>query len=122
APEPVAARPTRQEPDFEPSLDGEERYQPHYDNEAGGINDGIDPPDWQERPRRRGRWAAVFILVTLASLVARGLWWAVGTGMFQSAEERDGSVPNPPALDEEDFTPEGATPPPLGPDAGGGPR
>lgn len=121
-PEPIAVRPTRPEPDFEPSLDGEERYQQYHDNDAGSIDDDIDPPERQERPRRSGRWAAVFIFVTLASLVAMGLWWAVGTGMFQSAEERDGSVPNPPALGEEDFTPEGTPPPPLGSDAGSGPR
>lgn len=108
----------RPEPPLEPSLDGEERYRP----DAGGDADhGIDPPDRLDRPvrRRRGRWAAVFIVVTLASLVAMGLWWAFGTGMFQPRDQRDGSVPNPPpVLEEEDFTPEGDARPPVGPGAG----
>lgn len=111
----------RPEPALEPSLDGEERYRP----DAGGEADyGIDPPDRLDRPatRRRGRWAAVFIVVTLASLVAIGLWWAFGTGMFQSPEQRDGSVPNPPpVLEEEDFTPEDDARPPVGPGASSDP-
>lgn len=126
SPEPMMPEPaptaTRPEPDFEPSLDGEERYRYEGDDE---YDDGVAPADWQERPARRarGRWAGIFIAVTLASLVAIGLWWAFGTGMFQSAEERDGSVPNPPpVLEEEDYTPDEDGAAPVGPGAGGPPR
>ena len=67
--------------------------------------------------RRSGRGrslAAMFFAVTLLAMGGIGVWWAVQTDLFKSAEERDTSVHNPPKqLESEDFSPEAATPGPL---------
>lgn len=67
-----------------------------------------------ERPRRRrGRFFVIlFLAITLLAAGAMSIWWAMDSGLFLSAEERDTSVPNPPlTLEDEDFQPDG--PPPL---------
>lgn len=77
----------------------------------------------EERPvptRRRRGFAWLFVAATLLAAVGIGAWWAVDTGLFRSAAERDTSVPNPPTtLEEESFDPQqGSTPPPLSEQAG----
>lgn len=71
---------------------------------------GID--DGQPR-RRRGRvFVMLFLAVTVIASGVMGVWWAMDSGLFLSAEERDTSVPNPPlTLEDEEFQPDG--PPPL---------
>lgn len=54
--------------------------------------------------RRRAPFAMLFAGAVLVGLVGIGGWWIVSTGAFQSAAERDTSVPNPPRqLDNESF-------------------
>lgn len=60
----------------------------------------------QERVTRRRPYAAIFFAVTLVAAALAGGWWAYRTGVFQSAEELDTSVPNPPpTVEDEDFVP-----------------
>ena len=60
----------------------------------------------QERVARRRPYAAIFFAVTLVAAALAGGWWAYRTGVFQSAEELDTSVPNPPpTVEDEDFVP-----------------
>ncbi|MAS04211.1 MAG: hypothetical protein CL534_05910 [Ahrensia sp.] len=55
-------------------------------------------------PRRRAPFAMMFSIVVLLALAAAGGWWVYSTGAFQSTEERDTSVPNPPLeLQNENF-------------------
>ncbi|WP_187968002.1 hypothetical protein [Aquibium microcysteis] len=70
---------------------------------------------------RRGRiFIILFLAVTFFAAGAMAVWWAMDSGLFLSAEERDTSVPNPPLkLEDEEFQP--GAPPPLseGQPAGG---
>lgn len=67
----------------------------------------------RSRERRRP-FAALFFGVALISLIAVGVLFAWRTGLFLSPEQRDTSVPNPPAeLGSEDFDPAGEAPPAL---------
>lgn len=79
------------------------------------YDDRIDEQDNDDRQpgRRRGRlFVMLFLVATLFAAGAMGLWWAMDSGLFLSAEERDTSVPNPPlTLEDEEFQPDG--PPPL---------
>lgn len=70
-------------------------------------------PAEREPRRRRGRFfLMLFLVATVLAAGAMGIWWAMDTGLFLSAEERDTSVPNPPlTLEDEEFQPAG--PPPL---------
>lgn len=67
-----------------------------------------------ERAERSGRGrslAGMFFAVSLLAMGGIGVWWAVQTDLFKSAEERDTSVHNPPKqLESEDFSPEAAPP------------
>lgn len=86
------------------------------DPRAGDRQVAAAGPD---RPRRRSRFATLFLIVTLLTAAAIGAWWAYKTGLFKSPQEIDTSVPNPPATtEEEDFTP--LVPEETG-DAGGDP-
>ena len=59
----------------------------------------------RSRERRRP-FAAVFFGIALLSLAAVGIMFAFQTGLLKSPQERDTSVPNPPAeLGSEDFDP-----------------
>lgn len=62
------------------------------------------------RPGGSRPWAArLFVAATLVAAVGLATWWAYDTGLFMSAEERDTSVPNPPArVEGEDFVPKDA--------------
>ena len=82
----------------------------------------VDTPDVEYRkpPRRRRPWAAVFIGVMILSMAVIGAWWAFDSGLFRSPSERDGSVPNPPqVLEDEEFDPDRPAEPPMLP---GGPQ
>ena len=78
----------------------------------GSRFDGPTHGDGEPR-RRRGRFFIIlFLAVTLFAAGAMAVWWAIDSGLFLSAEERDTSVPNPPlTLEDEEFQPE--APPPL---------
>ena len=55
-------------------------------------------------PRRRAPFAMMFSIVVLLALIGAGGWWVYSTGAFQTTEERDTSVPNPPLeLQNESF-------------------
>lgn len=55
--------------------------------------------------RRRAPFAMMFSVVVLLALIGAGGWWVYSTGAFQSAAERDTSVPNPPLeLQNESFS------------------
>lgn len=75
-------------------------------------DDDLDMEDRRPR-RRRGRFFIIlFLAITLLAAGAMSVWWAMDSGLFLSAEERDTSIPNPPlTLEDEDFQPDG--PPPL---------
>ncbi|MBX3570558.1 MAG: hypothetical protein KF914_21045 [Rhizobiaceae bacterium] len=74
----------------------------------------VDPDPDPRRPRRRRRpFVWMFIAATVVAAVGLGGWFAAGTGLFLSREERDGSVPNPPPAGEESYIPEDEEPPVL---------
>ena len=59
--------------------------------------------------RQRRPFAWFFIIVTLLALVILGAWWAYSSGMLTSSQSRNGSVPNPsPVREEEDYNPDGS--------------
>jgi hypothetical protein len=56
------------------------------------------------RRKRRGLFARLFIYVTLLAFIGFGAWWVYSSGLLLSPEQRDTSVPNPPAqVQAEDF-------------------
>lgn len=56
------------------------------------------------RRKSRGLFARLFIYVTLLAFVGFGAWWVYSSGLLLSPEQRDTSVPNPPAqVQAEDF-------------------
>ena len=56
------------------------------------------------RRKRRGLFARLFIYVTLLAFICFGAWWVYSSGLLLSPEQRDTSVPNPPAqVQAEDF-------------------
>lgn len=57
------------------------------------------------RKRRRGLFARLFIMFTLLAFVGLAGWWVYSSGLLLTPEQRDTSVPNPPAeVQSEDFT------------------
>jgi len=71
---------------------------------AGDIS--IDAPDRGDRQqtRRRAPFARMLTGAVVLALIGVGSWWVITTGAFQSAEQRDTSVPNPPLeLENESF-------------------
>lgn len=110
--EPVIGAPPRSAPASPtPSLGGELRAEPRLSTENGKSSAAAaELPPQRERvvaPQRRRRYPAIFMIVTLLSLAAIGGWWGYNTGLFQSASERDTSVPKPPATTgTEDFDPD----------------
>lgn len=91
-----------------------ERMQPEpADRDAAAMNiEGESRSgDYGNFKRPRGRWARLFIAATVVAIIAIGIVWTWQTGMFDAS---DGSVPNPPQIEEEDFDP-GPSGPPLGP-------
>ncbi|WP_296065680.1 hypothetical protein [uncultured Agrobacterium sp.] len=56
------------------------------------------------RRKRRGLFARLFIYVTILAFIGFGAWWVYSSGLLLSPEQRDTSVPNPPAqVQAEDF-------------------
>jgi hypothetical protein len=56
--------------------------------------------------RRRRPLAWLFIVITALAVLALAAWWVVGSGLFLSASQRDGAVPNPsPVREAEGFDP-----------------
>lgn len=125
APEPSGptAPSPESEPRIEPEVAGFARH-PGFDEApavAGPEARNDERP--RERPAKKRRSEAesgilrraaatmgrLFVLATVLALLALGAWWAIDTGLFKSASERDTSVPNPPAqAGEEEFTPKDA--------------
>jgi hypothetical protein len=115
--EPVLDAPVRTEQPSAASGKGNDlRAEPRLSS-GNGAGNGTRPavaeaelPAQTERvvePARRRRYPAIFMVVTLLSLVAIGAWWGYNTGLFKTPEEIDTSVPNPPATTgEEDFDPD----------------
>ena len=64
-----------------------------------------EPEPVKSKPKKpRGRYARFLAGAIAVSLLGIGLLWALDTGLFQSAEERDTSVPNPATvLESESF-------------------
>ncbi|WP_295809285.1 hypothetical protein [uncultured Nitratireductor sp.] len=66
----------------------------------------IDAPERGDRQsqRRGAPFAKLLAGAVVLALIVVGVWWVITTGAFQSAEERDTSVPNPPVrLENESF-------------------
>lgn len=110
--EPVMGAPSQSAPAAPTqSLGGELRAEPRLSTGNGKPPAaGAELPPQRERvvaPQGRRRYPAIFMIVTLLSLAAIGGWWGYNTGLFQSASERDTSVPKPPATTgTEDFDPD----------------
>lgn len=75
---------------------------------AGGNFPRLDADGRPHLRRRRRRPIAIaFSAVTLLAVLGIGGWFALQTGLFKSAAERDTTVPNPPqTVEEEDFSPD----------------
>lgn len=92
-----APRQRRSKPDLrtEPRLHADPRpARKHSEDEfpAIGRSDRAAEP-----AARRAPFALMLSVVVLLAMVVVGGWWVFSTGAFQSAAERDTSVPNPPA-------------------------
>jgi hypothetical protein len=83
----------------------------HLRETGPGVQADPDPVRARRRRRRPVVW--LFIAVTLLAALGLGGWFALDTGLFLSAEQRDTSVPNPPNTGTEDFIPENEEPPVL---------
>ena len=78
---------------------------------AGDASLAFRPEGAVGRRKRRGLFARLFIYVTLLAFIGFGAWWVYSSGLLLSPEQRDTSVPNPPAqVQAEDFN--GAEPAP----------
>ncbi len=90
---------------YAPRLEAHDRSPPDAVSYPAAVD--VAPDIDLARGERRRPFAAMFFAVTLITAAGIGGWWAYQTGLFQSAAERDTSVPNPPAtVVEEDFAPE----------------
>ena len=77
------------------------RAEPREQAPRSAAPDGearIDAPQRGDRQqtRRRAPFARFLAGTVVLALVVIGAWWIITTGAFQSAAERDTSVPNPP--------------------------
>lgn len=99
----------RRHPDFGPAPSV---AAPEIAPARGPAADADDIPERPARVSTRLRANTIgrlFVLATVVALAGYGVFWAMDTGLFKSAGERDTSVPNPPANSgEEDFTPKDA--------------
>nr|WP_246753422.1 hypothetical protein [Agrobacterium sp. OT33] len=84
---------------------------PRRGSSAGDASLAFRPEGAVGRRKRRGLFARLFMFVTLLAFVGLGAWWVYSSGLLLSPEQRDTSVPNPPAqVQAEDFN--GAEPAP----------
>jgi len=61
--------------------------------------------------RKRRPFALLFVLITALAVLTLAAWWIVGSGLLLSDAQRDGSVPNPsPVQEEEGFDPANPAP------------
>ncbi len=96
ASQPVAA------PAEPPSVDSGDRLQPPGEQSQDTQSEIVA----DTRPRRRP-FATMFIIVLLLAAIGTGAWWTIQSGILVPADERNGSVPNPPPeLNGENFRPE----------------
>lgn len=105
APEPVSSPSPEVLPDTdEPVPVADTRLYVEPRNEAEPIPEPVTPKPKPKPVRRRAPFA-MFLTGTIAiCLLGMGLFWVITTGAFQSAEERDTSVPNPAqVLESENF-------------------
>lgn len=78
--------------------------QPKRSSRAGDSSLAFRPEGAVGRRKRRGLFARLFIYVTLLAFIGFGAWWVYSSGLLLSPEQRDTSVPNPPAqVQAEDF-------------------
>lgn len=85
-----------------PSVDPADRLQP-ASRHAPDAEIELDP---EARPKRRP-FAIMFVIVLLLAATGTGAWWTIQSGILVPADERNGSVPNPPPeLSGESFRPE----------------
>lgn len=85
--------------------------------QAGAVKPGAARS--KSRPKRGGLHlvSRLFSAAVIMSFFVMGIWWVIASGAFQSAEQRDTSVPNPPpTVNEDDF--DAAAPRQLNPGAG----
>ncbi len=74
---------------------------------ASIVADEPQPGDLSELSFRRRPFAILFISALLLAAIGAGIWWTLQSGILESVEQRDGSVPNPPLeLNGESFRPE----------------
>ncbi|MDZ7927906.1 MAG: hypothetical protein U5L46_12920 [Agrobacterium sp.] len=84
---------------------------PRRGSSAGDASLAFRPEGAVGRRKSRGLFARLFMLVTLLAFVGFGAWWVYSSGLLLTPEQRDTSVPNPPAqVQSEDFN--GAEPAP----------
>ena len=77
---------------------------PKRGSRAGDSSLAFRPEGAVGRRKRRGLFARLFIYVTLLAFIGFGAWWVYSSGLLLSPEQRDTSVPNPPAqVQAEDF-------------------
>jgi hypothetical protein len=77
---------------------------PRRGSSAGDASLAFRPEGAVGRRKRRGLFARLFMLVTLLAFVGFGAWWVYSSGLLLTPEQRDTSVPNPPAqVQAEDF-------------------
>ncbi|MDS7596076.1 hypothetical protein [Agrobacterium tumefaciens] len=89
------------------ALRGEPRTAPAGDGNrrAGDSSLAFRPEGAVARKKRRGIVTRLFMMVTLLAFVGVGAWWVYSSGLLMSPQQRDTSVPNPPAeVQAEDFT------------------
>ncbi|WP_332301995.1 hypothetical protein [Rhizobium sp. GR12] len=94
-----------------PGADRRNAKAPRRSASAGDASLAFRPEGAVGRRKRRGLFARLFMFVTLLAFVGVGAWWVYSSGLLLSPEQRDTSVPNPPAqVEAEDFN--GAEPAP----------
>jgi hypothetical protein len=84
------------------------RAEPRMERASSGPSfpdiGGDDRGTGQGSRARRAPFALMLTAVVAVALLGSGAWWVFSTGAFQSTEERDTSVPNPPLeLENESF-------------------
>lgn len=83
---------------------GKRRRQRKADPDLLGADGGASAKGKSRKKRRRPVFSIMLVISLVIAFVGIGVLWIVFTGLFQSSEQRDTSVPNPPAtVDGGDF-------------------